>query len=227
VMSRAGATDPAPVSTPVNRTILAQPEAMIRYTCPRCKKSLESPASFAGQKLNCPDCGQRLQIPQPSSPPPTPAINKTILATEEPIPSPPARTSQQLVQAFVPPAPVPTVELVEEAATRRESCLECGIDITQRARVQTCPDCGSLFCSAGCYREHRHHAHSRRRKKRSRPVECDVCGSKEPPYARTQISQEGWICFALLLVLFFPLCWIGLLMTQTEWRCRDCGALLD
>ena len=26
-----------------------------------------------------------------------------------------------------------------------------------------CPDCGTLLCSAGCYREHRYHAHRRRR----------------------------------------------------------------
>lgn len=218
-----------PAAPTINKTILAQPEAMIRYNCPRCKKSLESPASYAGQKLNCPDCGQRLQIPQPSTPPPAPAVNKTILALEEPAartprPSPPP----------VPPVPSVKVELVEETpvvdaapSTRRESCLECGVDITQRARVQTCPDCGSLFCSAGCYREHHSQAHGRKKKRRPRPVECDRCGSTEPPYARTQISQAGWITFALLLVFFFPLFWVGLLMTETEWHCRDCGARLD
>src|SRR4051812_23054118 len=50
--------EPGELNPPPNRTVLAQIEAMIRYTCPRCKKSLESPASFAGQKLNCPDCNQ-------------------------------------------------------------------------------------------------------------------------------------------------------------------------
>jgi DNA-directed RNA polymerase subunit RPC12/RpoP len=201
---------------------------MIRYSCPRCKKSLESPASFAGQKLNCPDCNQRLQIPQPSTPPPVPAVNKTILATEEPAATPTSRPPR-LPPPVVPPVPVPSVELVEETApaTRQESCLECGTDITRRARVQTCPDCGSLFCSAGCYRDHHKHAHGRKQKKRSRPIECDRCGSTEPPYARTQISQAGWITFALLLIFFFPLFWVGLLITETEWRCRDCGARLD
>jgi DNA-directed RNA polymerase subunit RPC12/RpoP len=223
LLERSSATTPAPALAPVNRTILAQPEAMIRYSCPRCKKSLESPASFAGQKLNCPECNQRLQIPQPSTPSPPPAVNKTILATEEPPAVPPTRTPRQS-----PPA-MPEVELVVEAvpAARRESCLECGADITRRARVQTCPDCGSLFCSAGCYRDHHYHAHAQKAKKRSRPVECSHCGSTERPYAHTQISQAGWITFVLLLIFFFPLFWIGLLMTETEWRCRDCGRLLD
>jgi hypothetical protein len=40
---------------------------------------------------------------------------------------------------------------------------ECGADVSDRPRVQACPDCGSLFCSARCFREHRYHAHPSRR----------------------------------------------------------------
>src|SRR5689334_11794848 len=81
----AGAIDSVsakPKPLPPNKTVLAEPEAMIRYTCPKCKRGLESPASFAGQKLNCPHCSQRLQIPH--APPPAAApTNKTVLATLE------------------------------------------------------------------------------------------------------------------------------------------------
>jgi DNA-directed RNA polymerase subunit RPC12/RpoP len=200
---------------------------MIRYSCPRCKKSLESPVSFAGQKLHCPDCNQRLQIPQPSTPPPPP-VNKTILATEEP--AAPAAHRSPLPE---PPAVPEVVEVVEEAPSRRapapsgrrEICLECGADVTERARVQTCSDCGSLLCSAMCYREHRYHAHSQR-KRRPRNA-CPYCGSMARPYYTTVISQGGWTAFFLLLVFFFPLCWIGLLMTETQMKCDDCGARLD
>ena len=231
-------SSPPPAPTPQNRTLLAQPEAMIRYTCPRCKKSLESPASFAGQKLNCPSCSQRLQIPQPSTPLPAP-VNKTILATEEPaaaVPSapipPPQPTSPPAVR------PIDTLAVVEdepsrrvtEPAPRRESCLECGENITGRTRVQTCSDCGSSFCSAACYREHRYYSHSRRRKKKRRPqrVECPYCDSTERPRSAWVISQSGWIVFIIVLLLFFfPLCWLGLLMTEPEYRCSDCGAKLS
>jgi hypothetical protein len=46
---------------------------MIRFACPRCKSVLESVDDKAGQKIACPKCQQRLQIPLP---PPT----RTILA---------------------------------------------------------------------------------------------------------------------------------------------------
>lgn len=218
-----------------NRTILAEPEAMVRYTCARCKKSLESPAAFAGRKLNCPSCNQRLQIPQTSTQPAAPPINKTILAAE--VTAGPAASfplpQLRVERSAPPPIPVATLQELEPSpprpaaapAVRRESCLECGADLTERQRVQTCADCGSLLCSANCQREHRHHAHSP--KKRPRSEVCYRCGSTARPYETTVISQAGWITFALLLVFFFPLFWIGLLITEKRLRCYDCNAIID
>lgn len=217
----------APAAGP-NRTILAQSEPMIRYNCPRCKKSLESPASFAGQKLNCPDCNQRLQIPQPPAPPAAPPVNKTILATMD---APAAAASQAGVAAphAFPQAPLPPEPPVAapEPPSQVESCLECGVGLANRARVQSCPDCTAQLCSAKCYREHRYHAHDKRRKSRPRNVECDRCGTSARPYISTAISDGGWITFVILLIVCFPLFWIGLLMTETRVICADCGARLD
>jgi DNA-directed RNA polymerase subunit RPC12/RpoP len=150
---------------PQARLASIQPAASIHYRCARCNKPLESPADQAGHKVNCPDCGQRLQIPQSASTLPPPD-NKTILATpEQPLyrvpvsvvrtaPRPP--TEDEPILTALPASP-PT----PAAPVQREYCLECGTEVTQRARVQTCPDCGSLFCSARCYREHCYHAHLR------------------------------------------------------------------
>lgn len=212
----------AQMSGQPNKTVLAETEPMIRYTCPKCKRGLESPASFAGTKLNCPGCNQRLQIPQPPPPAAAAPANKTVLGLPEnaaasPSP-PPSSTAPIQAEVIEPPAAPPAL---------RESCLECGLDLTKRSRVQTCPDCGAQFCSAQCYREHRYHAHDKRKKKRARDVECEYCGSTARPRITSQISEGGWVVFVILLILFFPLCWIGLLMTETRVRCADCGARLD
>jgi formylglycine-generating enzyme required for sulfatase activity len=37
----------------------------IRFACPVCMTAMKAPAQNAGQKLNCPTCGQRIQIPLP------------------------------------------------------------------------------------------------------------------------------------------------------------------
>jgi DNA-directed RNA polymerase subunit RPC12/RpoP len=206
--------------------MMAQPEAMIRYNCPRCQESLESPASFAGHKLNCPKCQQRMQIPQPSTPA-LPPPNKTMLAQESQAEPPPPS-----VRPRPQPQPEP-LDVIEEAprhsdrepSPRRDTCLECGRDLGDQQRVQTCGDCGSLLCSAGCYREHRYHAHPKRKKKQPAEfIECRHCGSTERPYSSSSISEGGWILFVVLLFLFFPLCWIGLLITEQRETCADCGA---
>ena len=51
---------------------------MIRYRCPRCKRSLTAQDNEVGTKKNCPQCEQRVLIPTP--PPP----NKTMLGALEP-----------------------------------------------------------------------------------------------------------------------------------------------
>jgi DNA-directed RNA polymerase subunit RPC12/RpoP len=145
--------------TPLTRAAEVQAAASIHYRCARCHKPLESPAHLAGHKLNCPDCGQRLQIPQASTAP-QPSDNKTILATQQLPPA--AVVPVSVVRAEEPILTV--LQATPSAPARREYCLECGVEVTQRPRVQTCPDCGSLFCSARCYREHGYHAHPSRRR---------------------------------------------------------------
>ncbi len=154
-----GPAAPAP-PVPVRGVAAAadsSPIPTIRYSCPRCARSLESPPEAGGQKTNCPDCGQRLQIPQLASPPATVAVRiiPPAPSPQSPVPLPPAACEAVI------PTVLPAIAPAEPA--RREHCLECGKDVTERPRVQTCPDCGSLFCSAGCFREHHYHAHSSRR----------------------------------------------------------------
>jgi uncharacterized Zn finger protein len=56
---------------------------------------------------------------------------------------------------------------------------------------------------------------------------CPHCGSQEPPRVVKQISTAGWVVFVVLLLTCFPLFWIGLLITEEQHRCHDCGARLS
>lgn len=156
VEGRSLTTEPLPVESPHEQPqakaapaiqpARAADEQGVNYRCPKCHKALESPARLAGQKLNCPDCGQRLQVPQPTAP----------WAASVPT-APPPTVTLAAPPAVAAPAPTPVI------AARRESCLECGMDVTGRQRVVTCPSCGSSFCSAGCFRSHTAQAHGGRR----------------------------------------------------------------
>lgn len=54
---------------------------MIRFRCPTCRKVLKAPDDRAGRKIECPGCGQRLQIP-PIEPQPA-AATAAAAASEE------------------------------------------------------------------------------------------------------------------------------------------------
>jgi DNA-directed RNA polymerase subunit M/transcription elongation factor TFIIS len=65
-----------------------------------------------------------------------------------------------------------------------------------------------------------HRKPARRRKR----FECPRCGSRDRPIEKSEISQTGWILFVVLLVVFWPLCFIGLFQKETYQACGECGA---
>jgi len=52
---------------------------------------------------------------------------------------------------------------------------------------------------------------------------CPRCQCPTIPRYQQRISTGGWVVFALLLVFFFPLFWIGLLIKETFVSCGRCG----
>jgi hypothetical protein len=52
---------------------------------------------------------------------------------------------------------------------------------------------------------------------------CPRCGTQNAPYLTKKISSAGWIVFAILLVAFFPLFWIGFLIKEDVKVCSVCN----
>lgn len=57
----------------------------------------------------------------------------------------------------------------------------------------------------------------------SQPYRCPHCMSQFLPKIERRISTAGWITFAVLLVFFFPLFWIGLLIKEDVRICPGCN----
>ena len=51
---------------------------------------------------------------------------------------------------------------------------------------------------------------------------CPRCNNKVTPRLENKISNAGWIIFAVLLVTFFPLFWIGFLIKEDVSVCPVC-----
>jgi predicted RNA-binding Zn-ribbon protein involved in translation (DUF1610 family) len=56
---------------------------------------------------------------------------------------------------------------------------------------------------------------------------CPQCGSRHMPRLEKRISTSGWITFAVLLVFFFPLFWIGLLIKEEVQICQICNTKIN
>jgi predicted Zn finger-like uncharacterized protein len=73
----------AVVQKPVRTPSVAQSPgawAQITFSCPTCESRYTVPASMAGQKAECSECSQRILVPAPPRPVPTP---KTVLGKLE------------------------------------------------------------------------------------------------------------------------------------------------
>jgi hypothetical protein len=55
---------------------------------------------------------------------------------------------------------------------------------------------------------------------------CPNCMSQFLPRIERRISTNGWIVFGVLLVLFFPLFWVGLLIKEDVQICPSCNLRL-
>lgn len=56
---------------------------------------------------------------------------------------------------------------------------------------------------------------------------CPRCATTFPPRVEKRISTGGWITFAVLIVVFFPLFWIGLLIKEEVVQCQGCNLKLN
>jgi hypothetical protein len=52
---------------------------------------------------------------------------------------------------------------------------------------------------------------------------CPRCFSQHLPRYEKKISTAGWIVFAVLLITFFPLFWIGFLIKEDVRICPMCN----
>lgn len=55
---------------------------------------------------------------------------------------------------------------------------------------------------------------------------CPRCASQQMPRYQRKVSTAGWITFAVLMAVFFPLFWIGLLMKEDVQFCSVCNLRL-
>ena len=174
--------------------------------CPTCNAILQTADSSVGTTVSCPKCAAEMLIPPPldSAPDsPTPATYDVPPPNSYPIP-------KLAKSVHRPPAPPPTYHPAED----RDDDDEPRPSRRRSKRSRRDDD------------EDDDDAYGERRPSR-RGARCRCCDSKLYPVRREQISQGGWIVFAVMLLVCWPLFFIGLLMKEEYMACADCGARLN
>ena len=65
--------------------------------------------------------------------------------------------------------------------------------------------------------------HQHQQRLNSYGYRCPRCATQLMPVSSRKISSAGWVTFAILLVTFFPLFWIGLLIKENVQTCPICN----
>jgi hypothetical protein len=194
----------------------------IRFDCPVCGHSLKCAEEVAGKRVKCTRCAAITTAPTPIAHP------EIVTDKELPAPSPQPQTDSvqtnvvTTTAAPVAPPPAPSGWQAVEQPTTNGSITSAAPPILS-ARAQVI------------------HPHERddedddrewsRRSRRSRRDDvgfrCPFCGTDEIPLRQSKIATTGWIVFAVLLLLFWPLFFIGLLIKEEHKVCAECGMKLD
>lgn len=217
---------------------------MIRFACPGCAATFTVGEDQAGKAGQCPKCNSQFLIPADAAggeqPPPLPD-QPPPLPSQESAPKPP------LLPVEIQPCPQCQTRLsVDPGHVGGEvACPGCAT-VFRAARVDAPPPPKTGPSRRGKLErlgsgtaepddrdeDDRRDRRSRRRRdedddyddrdRRSRRDGCRSCGCRETVY-KSEISTAGWVTFAVLLAVCWPLFWIGLLMKEEYRACADCG----
>jgi hypothetical protein len=69
----------------------------VHFKCPHCEQALEAPFEMLGQLMDCPECGQTVEVQKPhASRIPTPALPRPVPKLKMPLPRPVAKKAVRI-----------------------------------------------------------------------------------------------------------------------------------
>jgi hypothetical protein len=213
---------------------------MIRFACPGCAATFTVGPDQAGKAGQCPKCDSQFLIPadaaggdQPSpqsdQPPPLPSQEAPPPLPVEIQPCPQCQTRLSVDPGHVGgEVKCPGCATIFRAG-RADAPPPPKAGPSRRGKLERLGSGSADPADRDDEDGRRRSRRSRRRDeddddrpRRSRRDGCPSCGCRQVVY-KSEISTAGWVTFAVLLAVCWPLFWIGLMMKEEFRACADCG----
>lgn len=142
--------------------------------------------------------------------PPTPPVpmqtNQPYFPAPQPYIAPPSNPFAMPMQSYAPPPTQPFIAPnTQQFGPPPPSMLQPYVQPTQMHQHNYYP--GTVLPMGGV-------------------VTCPYCRVTNYPRSAQRISTAGWVVFAVMLTVCFPLFWIGLLMKEEQRNCSNCNMRL-
>ena len=175
----------------------------VRFACPRCQTIMQTAAEKIGYDVACPHCAHRFRLIE--SPEQSTKRLENSVGVDDPTIAPRNSPLGNSLQGNSPAGrDLPTTGRTNPSElTRSPSPTTTAAD---RFAGGTATVLGPVETAA------------------QQRFSCQYCQTNRPPTWKSEVSQVGWIVFAILLVscVTAPLCFVGLFIRDKYQVCSQC-----
>jgi hypothetical protein len=176
----------------------------VRFACPRCQTIMQTGAEKVGYDVACPHCAHRFRLVESSNP--------GLSGRSAPSPSSDAAT--------LPPTSFP--QSSQQAPAGNPGAYQPGSSRSYDVPNLVKPE-PAAFDSSGTSPVVSQYPPA----VRQTGFCCPYCQTTRPPIWKTEVSQIGWIVFAILLVTTCVFCFVGLFIRDRYRICSQCRIRLS
>ncbi len=176
----------------------------VRFACPRCQTIMQTGAEKVGYDVACPHCGHRFRLVESGE---SGSIDRHDASLSSDAATLPPSSFPQSSQPVSPE---------KSAGFRPASSASLGNANPQKPAIGSMDE--SRFSSV---------ASPYAAPARQTGFCCPYCQTTRPPIWKSEVSQIGWIVFAILLMTTCVFCFVGLFIRDRYRICSQCRIRLS
>lgn len=174
----------------------------VRFACPRCSTVMQTGADRVGSQVACPQCRHAFKLVDH---PDSGAESAPQVDVDAPTLAPGQSHTSLVPEGYDTPPTKPHFAPSADYPSSGSGSAATG-------------SWAPVGAAQPLYATGRENGHGFR---------CPYCGTTHPPVWRSEVSQLGWVIFAILLVTTCVFCFVGLFVRNRYRVCSQCRVRLE